>query len=160
MCTMYIQSVTTLKPLTAELNGVNHAVTMQRSAEKLWVQEFMWLLLWHPPKHRPGPSVVSSAGQNSLTDTGQDCKNHTGMARGTQRRARCVLQASHSDSAMPWNKPDLWRPPPQNPQDPKEPMDQSCFCCHKGDLHDVIQVVLMLRLIVAYLYAFVHSKKY
>ena len=63
------RSATTLKPLTGDMNNIDHVIIMQCSAGKPWVLAFMWMPLdthRHPSKHWCGPSAPPSSQQHYL----------------------------------------------------------------------------------------------
>lgn len=61
---------TTLEPLTGDVNNLYHLPSMQCSAGKSWVLEFIWMLLdpYHPSKHHCGPCIPPHPNATELPD--------------------------------------------------------------------------------------------
>ena len=122
---------TTLKPLTGDMNNIDHLFTMQCSAEKPWVLAFTWTSfdMNHPSKHCCGPSTPphhSNIAQWQWPHPQQDnLPWHTTNTAQEQleehsNRPKVLTGPPNSPDLnliehpnMCWSRSDTWRPHPQ-----------------------------------------------
>lgn len=110
-------SATALKPLTGEVNYIDHLIRMQRSAGKPWIPAFVPIdqstlphdssILW---RHCHLPHLLGQYPQPHH-------KKHSGMGPRTRRRAQCAnLAPKLPRSQSEWVR--SMDTVPRNPQDP------------------------------------------